>query len=118
MFISKKTTKPQLSRTLKAKKILTAAVCAAIMVTVCSVTAFAEAGGAQVPAFFTDALGALQTVVLLIGGGIGVWGIIGLLEGYSNDNPGSKAQGIKQLMAGIGIVLVSFLIPQLAQLWG
>ena len=28
-----------------------------------------------------------------------------LLEGYGSDNPGSKSQGMKQLMAGGGIIL-------------
>ncbi|MEO3125887.1 Maff2 family mobile element protein, partial [Mediterraneibacter gnavus] len=28
-----------------------------------------------------------------------VWGVVNLLEGYGNDNPGAKSQGIKQLMA-------------------
>jgi len=28
-----------------------------------------------------------------------VWGGINLLEGYGQDNPASKSQGIKQLMA-------------------
>ena len=31
--------------------------------------------------------------------GLAVWGVINLLEGYGNDNPGAKSQGIKQLMA-------------------
>ena len=28
-----------------------------------------------------------------------VWGGINLLEGYGQDNPGSKSQGVKQFMA-------------------
>ena len=53
------------------------------------------------------------------GGGLGVWGIINLLEGYGNDNPGAKSQGIKQLMAGGGIVIVgTTLIPLLASVFG
>ena len=31
---------------------------------------------------------------------------ISMLEGYGNDNPGSKSQGMKQLMAGGGVALV------------
>ncbi|HES0459184.1 TPA: conjugal transfer protein, partial [Streptococcus pyogenes] len=43
------------------------------------------------------------------------WGVINLMEGYGNDNPGAKSQGIKQLMAGGGIVLIGIkLIPLLA----
>ena len=37
------------------------------------------------------------------------------MEGYGNDNPGAKSQGIKQLMAGGGIVLIGLkLIPLLS----
>ena len=35
-----------------------------------------------------------------------VWGVINLLEGYGSDNPAAKSQGIKQLMAGGGVVLI------------
>jgi hypothetical protein len=31
---------------------------------------------------------------------------VNLLEGYGNDNPGAKSQGIKQLMAGIGLFII------------
>jgi len=41
----------------------------------------------------------LKTLVVAIGAGLGVWGVVNLLEGYGNDNPGAKSQGIKQLMA-------------------
>jgi len=30
-----------------------------------------------------------------------VWGVINLLEGYGNDNPGAKSQGIKHLMSSM-----------------
>lgn len=49
-------------------------------------------------AFFTTAVTGLKTVVTAIGAGVGVWGVINLLEGYGNDNPGAKSQGIKHLM--------------------
>ena len=42
-------------------------------------------------AFFTTSVTALKTVVTAIGAGIAVWGIINLLEGYGNDNPGANA---------------------------
>ena len=46
-------------------------------------------------------------------------GAINLLEGYGNDNPGSKSQGMKQLMAGGGVALVGItLIPLLSGLFG
>ena len=53
--------------------------------------------------FFSSAISILQTLVSAIGAGLGVWGVINLLEGYGNDNPGAKSQGIKQLMAGGGV---------------
>ena len=69
-------------------------------------------------AFFTSAITTLKTLVVAIGAGLGVWGVINLREGYGNDNPGAKSQGIKQLMAGAGIMLLgTTLIPQLATLF-
>ena len=49
-------------------------------------------------AFFTSAIGTLQTLVVALGAGLGVWGVINLLEGYGNDNPGAKSQGMKHLI--------------------
>ena len=62
---------------------------------------FHEPGGAKAPptvfkedkvmAFFNSAIGVLQTLVVELGAGLGVWGAINLLEGYGNDNPGANA---------------------------
>ena len=49
--------------------------------------------------FFNSAVDVLQTLVIALGAGLGIWGVINLLEGYGNDNPGAKSQGMKQLMA-------------------
>ncbi|MBE6042130.1 MAG: conjugal transfer protein [Clostridiales bacterium] len=69
-------------------------------------------------AFFNSSITILTTLVTAIGAGLGVWGVINLLEGYGNDNPGAKSQGIKQLMAGGGIILIGTqLVPQLASLF-
>ena len=35
------------------------------------------------------------------------------IEGYGNDNPGAKSQGMKQLMAGGGVALVGMLLVPL-----
>ena len=56
--------------------------------------------------FFNSAVGVLQTLVIALGAGLGIWGAINLLEGYGNDNPGAKSQGMKQLMAGGGVALI------------
>ena len=50
-------------------------------------------------AFFNSAGGVLQTLVIALGAGLGIWGVINLLEGYGSDNPGAKSQGMKQFMA-------------------
>ncbi|MGO3752039.1 MAG: Maff2 family mobile element protein [Peptoniphilaceae bacterium] len=69
--------------------------------------------------FFASAIDTLGTLVTALGAGLGAWGVINLLEGYGNDNPGAKSQGIKQLMAGGGVVLIGLnLIPLLANVLG
>ena len=68
--------------------------------------------------FFNSAVDVLQTLVTALGGGLGIWGVINLLEGYGNDNPGAKSQGMKQLMAGGGIIVIgTTLIPLLSGLF-
>lgn len=68
--------------------------------------------------FFSSVVTTLQQLVVALGAGLGAWGVINLLEGYGNDNPGAKSQGIKQLMAGGGVVLVGTkLIPLLSGLF-
>lgn len=41
--------------------------------------------------FFNSAVGVLQTLVIALGAGLGIWGAINLMEGYGNDNPGANA---------------------------
>ena len=68
--------------------------------------------------FFTSAVGTLQTLVIALGAGLAVWGVINLLEGYGGDNPGAKSQGIKQVMAGGGVILLGItLVPLLGTLF-
>ena len=68
--------------------------------------------------FFNQAITVLQTLVVAIGAGLGVWGVVNLMEGYGNDNPGAKSQGMKQLMAGGGIIVIgTTLIPLLSGLF-
>ena len=68
--------------------------------------------------FFNQAITVLQTLVIALGAGLGVWGVINLLEGYGNDNPGAKSQGMKQLMAGAGVAIVGMvLVPLLSGLF-
>ena len=54
--------------------------------------------------FFTSAIGTAKVIVCALGAGLG--------------NPGAKSQGMKQLMAGGGVVLVGMqLVPLLANLF-
>ena len=69
--------------------------------------------------FFNQAITVLQTLVVAIGAGLGVWGVVNVMEGYGNDNPGAKSQGMKQLMSGGGVILIGTqLIPLLSGLFG
>lgn len=68
--------------------------------------------------FFNQAIDILKILVMALGSGLAVWGVINLLEGYGSDNPAAKSQGIKQLMAGGGVVLIGLqLIPLLSGLF-
>ena len=94
-----------------AKKSILSAVTAAIMLTCCGMTAFAAGTGeVDSSSFITTACTVLKSVIILIGGGVGVWGIVNLLEGYGNDNPGAKSQGMKQFMAGLGLILLAIIL--------
>lgn len=68
--------------------------------------------------FFNQAIDILKILVMALGAGLAVWGVINLLKGYGSDNPAAKSQGIKQLMAGGGVVLIGLqLIPLLSGLF-
>ena len=43
----------------------------------------------------------LQTLVIALGAGLGIWGAINLLEGYGNDNPGLSLIHISKMLYGI-----------------
>ncbi len=45
-------------------------------------------------AFFNSAVTVLQALVIALG----VWGVVNLLEGYGNDNPGAKSQEMKHVI--------------------
>ena len=46
-------------------------------------------------AFFASAITTLQTLVIALGAGLGVWGVVNLLEGYGSDNPGSNVRSVQ-----------------------
>ena len=72
----------------------------------------------RIYAVFASAVTTLQTLVVALGAGLAVWGVVNLLEGYGSDNAAAKSQGIKQLMAGGGIIVLgTTLIPLLSTLF-
>ena len=42
-------------------------------------------------AFFQSAVGTLQTLVIALGAGLGIWGAINLMELFCYYNPGANA---------------------------
>ena len=42
--------------------------------------------------FFTSAIDSRKILVIALGAGLGVWGVINLPKGYSNDNSDANAQ--------------------------
>lgn len=42
-------------------------------------------------AFFEQAITVLQTLVIALDAGLGIWGAINLLEGYGNDNRATRS---------------------------
>jgi len=69
--------------------------------------------------FFNSMVDVLQTLVIALGAGLGIWGGVNLLEGYGQDNAASKSQGVKQLVAGGGVALIGLvLVPLLSGLFG
>lgn len=41
--------------------------------------------------FFGEAVNTLSTLVMALGAGLGVWGIVNLMEGYGNDNRATRS---------------------------
>lgn len=85
-----------------------------LVVTMCviSMTAMTvlAAGDVKTTDFIDKTVTVLKSVVSLIGAGLGIWGVVNLIEGYSGDNAAAKSQGIKQLMAGLGLILVALVV--------
>jgi hypothetical protein len=123
LFLFQKTIKEMLfmysfNKFIKGFRNITRFVCAAVFLSLTglfNVTVLADTG----MEFFTESVNVLQTLVIALGAGLAIWGVVNLLEGYGNDNPGAKSQGMKQLMAGGGVALIGMvLVPLLSNLFG
>ena len=74
-----------------------------VMGATCATQAFAASGEVDTSSFITTACTVLKSVICLIGAGVGVWGVVNLLEGYGNDNPGAKIQGAYRSFFGFNV---------------
>jgi hypothetical protein len=111
-----KTKQNKLSKGCKiSKKVILNVFTMAVMCCLFSVNAFAATGAVDTSSFISTACTVLKSVICLIGAGVGVWGIVNLLEGYGNDNPGAKSQGMKQLMSGLGLILLGIVLVPVLQ---
>ena len=60
-------------------------------------------------AFINQAVTVLQTLVVALGAGLAVWGVVNLMEGYGNDNPGAKAEwGVAAWLSVFSYFFTSF----------
>lgn len=81
--------KQQRVSTVRAKKVIAVVFSALSIVTTGMTAAFAA--DVDPSGFITSAMTVLKAVIILIGAGLGVWGVVNLIEGYGNDNPGANA---------------------------
>lgn len=107
-------------RSIRAKKvifIITAMSCLFILGCMSASALSTNVGAINYSNFISKTETVLKTLLILIGAGLALWGVVNLIEGYGNDNPGAKSQGIKQTMGGIGIILIGvILVPVLGNL--
>ena len=98
------------------KKLTVVAITAMCVMTMATISVFAAPSGAVDPTnFIKNAMTVLKSVICLIGGGLGIWGVVNLIEGYGSDNPGSKSQGIKQFVAGLGLIILALVMVPVLQ---
>lgn len=113
-FLSKTEPNKLSRRCKKSKKAVAVLTAIASIAAMSCMSCFAAVNASS---FISTAQTVLTAVICLIGAGLAVWGIINLLEGYGNDNPGAKSQGMKQLMAGIALIAAGvLLVPVLGQM--
>ena len=69
--------------------------------------------------FFNSAVGVLQTLVIALGAGLGIWGANTRRGGYGNEIPGEKSQGMRKFMGGGGVAWIGGpFVPLLSKLFG
>ena len=103
------------SKFAKARKTIIA-LTAALALNAGMIASVSAAGGAvDASGFITTSCTVLKSVIILLGGGVGVLGIVNLLEAYGGDNASARSQGMKQLMAGLGLILLAIVLVPVLQ---
>jgi len=83
----------------------------AVTIVALTVRSFAT-GAVDTSELFSAMQTALQAILSLIGAGVAVFGIVHLIESQSSHDPNQKSAGIKELAAGLGVIIVgNILIP-------
>lgn len=95
-FLSKTEPNKLSRRCKKSKKAVAVLTAIASIAAMSCMSCFAAVNASS---FISKTQTVLTAVICLIGAGLGVWGVVNLIEGYGNDNPGAKSQGMKQFMA-------------------
>jgi len=80
---------------------------AAITLTVLTVQSYAVVGTDEL---FTGIETALQAILSIVGAGIAVFGAVHLIESQSSHDPTQRAAGIKELAAGLGVIIVGNIV--------
>lgn len=97
------------------KKMILIACTAMCTMSITTASVFAAGGAVDTTSFITSAMTVLKSIICLIGAGLGIWGVVNLVEGYGNDNPGSKSQGMKQFVAGLGLIILGLVMVPVLQ---
>lgn len=106
----KRNTSRLTKRTRMAKKAILFMTVLMCMMSMTAMNVFAASGTVDATNFISTSVTVLQSVVSLIGAGLGIWGIVNLVEGYGGDNAAAKSQGMKQFIAGAGLILVGLVV--------
>ena len=81
-------------RSIRAKKvifIITAMSCLFILGCMSASALNTNVGAINYSNFISKTETVLKTLLILIGAGLALWGVVNLIEGYGNDNPGANA---------------------------
>lgn len=103
------------NRSKNAKKSILVMTTVASLAVISCVGVFAASGDVDTTNFIQSAMTVLKTLISLIGAGVGIWGIVNLIEGYSSDNPGAKSQGIKQFVSGLALIILAVVMVPILQ---